>query len=963
MALASQRLIERLAAGSLLLAFAFTTAASARGGGGGGKGDAGACETREIAAAIRGCTDIIDNGHVRNAKLVQAYLNRGRAYAKRGSFAEAIADFEQAIGLNPSNAELYRERGDSYRARKETALAEEDFAAAIRLSPDDAKAYALRGWLRKTAGDEERAKADFEQAVKLADQAIAAKEDVAQAHSSRGMALAGLGDLEHAVAASDAVIKAKPEDEAAYSDRGFFYVLKGDKDRALADFNKALDLQPDYWQATIELGNLFIRTGDPAKAISEFDFAIELSKDNAQAYHNRAIAYRSKGDLDRAIADASEAIRLNANFAEAFSSRGTAYAAQKDNGRAIADFTRAVTLNPKMAAAYSGRARAYSEIKDFARALADCNTAIANAPNSADYWLRGQTYEALGDGETALADLNEAVRLDRENAGPYADRARLYEKRKDYDRQIASLNEVIRLLTGQGTAQAQLDEASFALALAYGNKGDPDRAIAGLDKLLQRKQDHYAAYSARAGYHVKTGAYDAVVIDATEMIRLQPADAEGYRNRAAAYYHKADFERAIADGNEVIRLSPDSAADYAARGAALYCQKQYDPAIADFDKAMQLRMDDWPSRSLKARALLGLGKTDEARAEIDAGLRMGTGRDRFLSARGELAYTQGEYARALDDYTEAMRLAQGILPADYAGRGGAYEKLGQTALAITDYKTAIEAGAPDPVQRVAQSAARERLSALESEALAAQRAAQQPAEAGRRVALVIGVSAYQNAPALPGATNDAAALAEKLRQLSFTEVIELRDPSRESLEAAVKGFGDKAADADWAVVFYAGHGMQADGRNFLIPADAKLETGSHLDHETVALGEIIESVKGAKKLGLVLLDACRSNPFLKRMQQAQPARTLGQGLAPVAPVPGELIVYAAKDGSAADGGEAGHSPFTKALLEHIGEAGLDIRSMFGKVRDSVVQATQNRQQPSTYGLPPKEDLFFKVAEK
>jgi uncharacterized caspase-like protein len=176
-------------------------------------------------------------------------------------------------------------------------------------------------------------------------------------------------------------------------------------------------------------------------------------------------------------------------------------------------------------------------------------------------------------------------------------------------------------------------------------------------------------------------------------------------------------------------------------------------------------------------------------------------------------------------------------------------------------------------------------------------------------------------------------------------------------------FGDKAAEADWSVIFYAGHGMQVDGHNFLIPTDAKLDSDRHVNFETVVLDRVIESMNGTKKLGLVILDACRDNPFLKRMRQTRSVRSFGQGLAAVEPSQGQMIVYATKDGSIAEDGDDDHSPFTKALLAHIHEARLDIRLMFSKVRDTVLQSTQNRQQPFTYGSLPGEGLFFKVAEK
>jgi uncharacterized caspase-like protein len=159
--------------------------------------------------------------------------------------------------------------------------------------------------------------------------------------------------------------------------------------------------------------------------------------------------------------------------------------------------------------------------------------------------------------------------------------------------------------------------------------------------------------------------------------------------------------------------------------------------------------------------------------------------------------------------------------------------------------------------------------------------------------------------------------------------------------------------------------MQVDGRNFLIPIDAELESGRHVEFETVNLDRVLDSVANAKKLALVILDSCRDNPFLSRMmkQSGRATRAMGQGLAAIEPQQGQFVVYATKDGSTADDGEGGHSPFTQALLMHIGEAGLDIRLMFSKVRDSVLKITQNRQNPFTYGSLPGEGLYFKMAAR
>jgi formylglycine-generating enzyme required for sulfatase activity/uncharacterized caspase-like protein len=238
--------------------------------------------------------------------------------------------------------------------------------------------------------------------------------------------------------------------------------------------------------------------------------------------------------------------------------------------------------------------------------------------------------------------------------------------------------------------------------------------------------------------------------------------------------------------------------------------------------------------------------------------------------------------------------------------------------------------------------------------------AAQSAFAEKRVALVIGNGAYQHAPKLENPKRDAAAIAESLRRLGFSEVRMQTDLTQAQMLSELRSFGDSALNADWAVVFYAGHGIQVDGQNYLIPTDAKLARASDVEDETVALERVLARAREAKRLRLVILDACRDNPFANRMEQVGRKRALGRGLAAIEPGSGELIAYAARDGHQAEDGNAGHSPFTAALLAHIEEPGLEVNLMFRKVRGSVLTATARTQEPFVYGSLPEEAFYFKV---
>src|SRR5437868_12206850 len=233
----------------------------------------------------------------------------------------------------------------------------------------------------------------------------------------------------------------------------------------------------------------------------------------------------------------------------------------------------------------------------------------------------------------------------------------------------------------------------------------------------------------------------------------------------------------------------------------------------------------------------------------------------------------------------------------------------------------------------------------------------EPAWAGKRVALIIGNSAYQNVPPLANPINDGAMMAATLKAAGFDVVDSRHDLSAVEARRALRDFSDAARDADIAVVYYAGHGMEVDGANYLIPVDAKLERDTDVYDEALSLDRVLVAVEPAKQLRLVILDACRDNPFAKQMKRTVASRAIGRGLAQIEPnSPNMLIAYSAKAGSTALDGDAKNSPFTIALAKHLATPGLDVRRAFGFVRDDVLKATSNRQEPFVYGSLGGDDV-------
>lgn len=244
------------------------------------------------------------------------------------------------------------------------------------------------------------------------------------------------------------------------------------------------------------------------------------------------------------------------------------------------------------------------------------------------------------------------------------------------------------------------------------------------------------------------------------------------------------------------------------------------------------------------------------------------------------------------------------------------------------------------------------LAAATAGAILAMAFASNAAWAEKRVALIVGNSSYQTVPQLPNPSRDATSVAKMFRDAGFDSVDVQLNVGNLEFKRAIRKFETTADQADIAVVYYAGHGLEIGGTNYLIPTDARLASDRDADDEAILLERLVSSADGAKRLRLVILDACRDNPFTTSMRRERKVanRAVAAGLGKVEPTSTDtLIAYAAKAGSTADDGDGQHSPFTTAILKNLTVPGLDVRLAFGRVRDEVLKITSSRQEPFVYG--------------
>ena len=401
-------------------------------------------------------------------------------------------------------------------------------------------------------------------------------------------------------------------------------------------------------------------------------------------------------------------------------------------------------------------------------------------------------------------------------------------------------------------------------------------------------------------------------------MRSNPEDAWAYLKRGVAYFGKGDYDHSIADFDAAIRFDPKIALAHANRAEIRARKGNFEGALADSETAIRLDSKIPESYAYRAYIFGRRGQLDRAFTEIDEAFKLNPQNSDVLLYRGELHLMKGDARAALADFEASLARS----PRNHFAQAG--RDTARTALAV-----------PQPsigVARLSES----------------------------RVALVIGNAHYAAQSPLKNPSNDARAIAAGLRGAGFKKVVSAADLTRDALVKALQEFQDEADRADWAVIYFSGHGVEIGGVNYVVPTDARLLTDRNAPDEAVSLDRLMTSVGGAHKLRIVILDACRDNPFVASMQRTIASRSAGKGLAPVEPTRATLVVYAARDGQLAQDGAGDNSPFAAALAKRLGEPHVEVSKLFRLVTDDVLDATGRRQQPFVYGsLPGREDFYFR----
>ena len=342
--------------------------------------------------AVDGYADTLAPG------LAEAYFRLGWLYQESPvNLDAAIANYTEAIELDPQDAAAYFNRGLAWYDQDDLDRAIADYTEAIKLAPQFALAYNNRGIASSDQGDFDRAIADYSAAITFDPQ-------YAAAYSNRGTAYKAKGDLDRAIADYTKAIKLDPQDAIAYNNRGLVWYDQDNLDRAIAGYTEAIKLDPQYAPAYFNRGNAYKAKGDLDRAIADHSAAIKLDPQYAFAYNNRGNAWYDQGDLDRAIADYTEAIKLDPQYVAAYNNRGNAWYDQGDLDRAIADYTEAIKLDPQDAKSYHALCWSLALQQQPQQAMPHCEQAVALTADPTFINSRGLAHALLGDYPAAIAD-------------------------------------------------------------------------------------------------------------------------------------------------------------------------------------------------------------------------------------------------------------------------------------------------------------------------------------------------------------------------------------------------------------------------------------------------------------------------------------------------------------------------------------------------------------------------------
>lgn len=623
-------------------------------------------------------------------------IDLGDQWMQKKEYDKAIADYSEAIRLDPENARAFNNRGYASYQKKQYARAVEDYTEAIRLNPRYEYAFTNRADALHMLGKHDESTRDLDRVLEINPLAHTTrllracrlciqknKESYAKAVQDfdilvetyrnagkgsqlllrlslifRGNTLCKLGNYAGALANQDELMQAVPGTHSRVG-RALIHLYFGEKQRALVELEEMFRLDPKVPSILSEHGSSHFQD-EFHWAIAAFDAALHLDPKNKQVFASRGKAWRMKSDYEKARADLDEALRIDPKFLFAREERGLVWKAKQDYDRAIDDFTAILELEPKHRFALCERSHAWRIKKDNAKALADLEVGLRHYPK--DVWLfneRGQAWLDQKEYDKAIADFDAALRIDPKYKWAYYNRGRTRGNWTYYHRGS------IRYRQGQHEA-----------------------AVADLTEAIRLDPNYEHALNERGWVRLDQKEYDQAIADFDAALRINPKYEWAHLNRGQARCRLGQHDNAIADLTEAIRLDPKLVWAYSQRARAHCALGELDKALADFQKAIQLHSAKLGGSPIDGRDHGGLAwilatcpidnRRDGKKAiklatrscELDQWTFWGS-----LNALAAAYAEVGDFAKAIDYQTRALALmAPGFYREQAEGRLEQYRR-------------------------------------------------------------------------------------------------------------------------------------------------------------------------------------------------------------------------------------------------------------------------------------------------
>lgn len=594
------------------------------------------------------------------------------------------------------------------------------------------------------------------------------------------------------------------------------------------------------------------------------------------------------------------------------------------------------------------RGSLYSDRKEYDRAVADFARLIELDPREG-HALRALAYKKLGDFDRAISDITQAMALDpmgANHARYYNERADLYLKAGKFDEARADLEKALALKPDNEAAKEALAELKTAKAAKPGEGGQ-------LSPLPTKQAKAETPSAQTLPEHLRPPEDKPATL---EVAQAETASTQASIDEGSITIEINKFERQ--NGQCIAHLTVTN------KSGTSYRELKLDLVLFRPDGVIGDRLvaDLAPfkgrKRTVKSLELANVSCYEVGRilindvtaCETESGKVGDCLKDSNITSLIEATLDVPATKIAAAPVSEPPKQQAATEPLTPPSPDVLSARPGQP-------ETKPEATPSPPKQQAAVEPAKPIAEA--TPAPAPQPAAAPAAPFGKRVALVIGNADYEHTPPLANPKNDAADMAKALERLGF-EVIYEQDLNKQGMDDAFRRFAREVRGADAALFYYAGHAMQFEGVNYLMPVDAKLADQADVAYEMAKLDDVVADMGRMNGVRIAVLDACRNNPLeeqLKRSVATTRGVFMNRGLARIARPEGLIVAYATQSGNVAADGGGRNSPFTAALLQHIETPGLEVGPLFRRVMGSVKQATGGKQHPELSILFDSEFYF------